>query len=123
MRCVDVNKATLAKARERRRALDRERDDQDLRIEEAAAVALVAVDRLAAARRAVEGAEGEVGDAIRALLGVGIAAGRAAALLEMDAAEVRRYAKRANAAPVSGTPSASAGLVAQSELTPTRGAG
>lgn len=65
MRCRwrNVSKQTgaLAKARERRRALDKARDDQDQRIEEATAAATGALEVRVEAERALAGATGAVG--------------------------------------------------------------
>jgi hypothetical protein len=61
-RNVSRQASALAKARERRRALDGARDEQDRRIESATAGALIAIER-------------------------------AAALLELDATEVRRLVR------------------------------
>jgi hypothetical protein len=85
--------AALARARERRRQLDRERDAQDQRIEEATAQALVALAARAEAEDAVAAATGELGVAVRKLLEEEVTAERAAALLEIDVAEVRRVSK------------------------------
>ena len=85
--------AALARARERRRQLDRDRDAQDQRIEEAAAFALVALDARGEAEAAVAAATAELGVAVRKLLEEDVSAERAAALLELDVAEVRRLSK------------------------------
>jgi hypothetical protein len=73
--------------------LDRERDAQDQRIEEAAALALVALDTRAEAEAAVAAATAELGVAVRKLLEEDVSAERAAALLEVDLTEVRRLSK------------------------------
>lgn len=96
--------AALAKARERRRELDRERDDQDRLVEEATAEAMVVLEQRGAAEQALAAATGELGEALRGLLGSGVSAERAAALLELDVAEVRRLTKPL----ASETPSAAA---------------
>jgi hypothetical protein len=85
--------AALARARERRRQLDRERDAQDQRVEEATAQALVALAARAEAEDAVAAATGELGVAVRKLLEEDVTSERAAALLEIDVAEVRRVSK------------------------------
>ncbi|PZS22895.1 MAG: hypothetical protein DLM61_24955 [Pseudonocardiales bacterium] len=89
--------SALAKARERRRTLDKTRDEQDQRIEEATAGALVALEARADAERALEAATGLVGEALKVLLAVDVPAEKAAALLELDVAEVRRLVKAAPA--------------------------
>ena len=85
--------AALAKARDRRRELDRERDEQDRLVEEATAEAMVVLEQRGSAEHALAAATGELGKALRGLLGSGVSAERAAALLELDVAEVRRLTK------------------------------
>lgn len=75
-RSVAVNKTALAKARERRRQLDLERDAKDQRIEEATALTLVALEGLADAQAAREAATARVGDAVRTLLAEDVTAER-----------------------------------------------
>lgn len=109
--------SALAKARERRRALDKSRDDQDQRIEEATAAALVALEVRAGAERELEAATGQVGEALKVLLAEDVAAEKAAALLELDVTEVRRLVKAALAdSPVPGAPP-EAGSKAESKAT------
>ena len=60
--------AALVRARERRRELDRDRDAQDERIEEATAEALTALDARGEAQEAVAAASTQLGAAIRKLL-------------------------------------------------------
>ena len=110
-RNVAVNKTALAKARERRQKLDRDRDAKDQRIEEAAAEAMVALDARAEAQRALTAATADVGAALRNVLAEGVTLERAAALLEIDAGEVRRLSgkgqgggARASVAPQGGEP-------------------
>jgi hypothetical protein len=85
--------AALVRARERRRELDRDRDAQDERIEEATAEAFVALDTRAEAQEAVAAATAQLGTAVRKLLTEDVTAEKAAALLELDMAEVRRLSK------------------------------
>jgi hypothetical protein len=85
-RNVSRQSAALATARERRRELDRARDRQDLRVEQATAEALVTLQL-----RGV--ATAEVGAALRTLLEQDVSAERAAALLELEVTEVRRLTK------------------------------
>jgi hypothetical protein len=92
-RAVAVNKAALAKARERRRQLDKDRDAQDERIEEKTALSLVALEGLAKAEAARDTAAVAVGDAVRELLDEDVSPERVASLLELDVAEVRRLSK------------------------------
>jgi hypothetical protein len=92
-RAVAVNKMALAKARERRRHLDRERDAQDERIEAKTAKALVALEGLAEAEAARDAAAALVGAAVRDLLVEDVTPERTAALLEVDVTEVRRLSK------------------------------
>ena len=87
----------LRKMRERQRELDREDDERREarreRIAGASASAMVAVGRYDRALGAVEVAMAEVGTAVRALLAEDVDVDRAAALLELDAAEVRRFSR------------------------------
>ncbi len=94
-RNVSKQASALAKARERRRALDKARDDQDQRIEEATAAALVALEVRGEADRELEAATGQVGEALKVLLAEDVSAEKAAALLELDVTEVRRLLKAA----------------------------
>jgi hypothetical protein len=92
-RNVSRQSAALATARERRRELDRERDRQDLRVEQATAKALVMLQLRGEAQTALEAASAELGAALRTLLEQDVSAERAAALLELDVTEVRRLTK------------------------------
>jgi hypothetical protein len=92
-----ANKTALARARERRRVLDRDRDAQDQRIEEATAKTLMALEGLAEADDARTAASVIVGAALRELLAADVSPERAAALLEVDVVEVRRLSKVATA--------------------------
>ena len=92
-RSVAVSKVALAKARERRRQLDRDRDARDQRIEEETARALVALEALAAADAARDAAAAAAGEVVKALLAEDVTPERAAGLLELEAVEVRRLAK------------------------------
>jgi hypothetical protein len=94
-RNVSKQASALAQARERRRALDRARDEQDRRVEEATAAALLASDVRVEAQRALHGATARFGAALRVLMAEDVSAERAAALLELDASEIRRLAKAA----------------------------
>jgi hypothetical protein len=85
----------LAKARERRRELDKTRDEQDRRVEQATAAALVALDARKAAELSLRDATQGLADALRRLVSQDVSIERAAALLELDAKEVRRLTKLA----------------------------
>ena len=92
-RNVSKQTSALAKARERRRALDKARDEQDRRIEEATAGAFIALEVRADAERALESATGQLGEALKLLLAEDVSTDKAAALLELDATEVRRLVR------------------------------
>ena len=92
-RNVSRQSAALATARARRRELDRERDSQDLRVEEATAAALVMLQLRGEAQTALEVASAALGTSLRTLLEQDVSADRAAALLELDVSEVRRLTK------------------------------
>jgi len=118
----------LKKMRERQRELDREDDERREarreRIAEASASALVALGRYDKAVAAVDDATAEVGTAVRALLAEDVEVDRAAALLELDAAEVRRFSKAAvdKAANTASTAKArNAGAGGDSTVTPMAG--
>lgn len=96
-RNVSKRQSALVKARERRRATDKARDEQDRRIEEATATVLIALEIRAEAEQALEAATGQVGVALRHLIAEDVSADRAAALLELDVVEVRRLARVARA--------------------------
>jgi hypothetical protein len=92
-RTVGRQAAALTKARERRRALDAARDEHDRRVEEATAEALVALEARSEAEQALAVATAALGETLRTLLAEDVSAERAAALLELDPAEVRRLTK------------------------------
>jgi hypothetical protein len=92
-RNVSKQASALARARERRRALDRARDEQDRRIEEATAGAFIALEVRADAEHALESATGQLGEALKLLLAEEVSTDKAAALLELDATEVRRLVR------------------------------
>ena len=87
----------LKKVRERQRELDREDDERRearrKRIAEASATVMVALGRYEDAAAALDEATGEVGAAMRTLMAEDVDVDRAAALLDLDAAEVKRFAK------------------------------
>jgi hypothetical protein len=83
----------LATARERRRRLDRARDEQDRRVEAATADVLVGLAARDQALVALAEQAGAVADALRVLMGLDVSAERAAGLVDLDVAEIRRLAK------------------------------
>jgi hypothetical protein len=118
----------LKKMRERQRELDREDDQQREarreRIAEASASALVALGRYDKTVEAVDDATAEVVTAVRTLLAAGVDVDRAAALLELDAAEVRRFSKAANKPAETKPASATAGDAAgEATVMPMSGRG
>lgn len=102
-RGVSTKQAALAKARERRRALDADRDAQDRRIEQAAARTLLALAGRAQAEAALLAATAAAGAEVRAVLAAGANPERAAALLDLDVTEVRCLAKVTIAGPADTT--------------------
>ena len=114
----------LKKVRERQRELDREDDERRearrKRIAEASATALVALGRYEDAAAALDDATAEVGDAVRTLMAEDVDADRAAALLELDAAEVRRFAKAAPEKPAASDKTGR-GATAAATVTPMAG--
>jgi hypothetical protein len=92
-RTVTRKAAALAVARDRRRALDRDRDVQDRQVEESASVVLVALDHRDAAQEALDEAAGEVGRALSALTGLDVSVERAALLVDLSVTEVRRLVR------------------------------
>jgi len=101
VRTVSVNRSALARARQRRRELDRARDEQDQRLEEATAAVLLALAGRDQAACVLQTATGRAGEAVRLLLALQVSAERAAALLDLTVIEVRRLAR---AAPVDDEP-------------------
>ena len=89
----------LKKVRERQRELDREDDERRearrKRIAEASATVMVALGRYEDAAAALEEATAEAGAAVRTLMAEDVDVDRAAALLDLDPSEVRRFAKAA----------------------------
>lgn len=87
----------LRKARERQRELDREEDKARkrarARIADATAAAVTALQRRADAEQALAAATSEAGQVVRALMGEDVDVERAAALLDLDVAQLRRLLK------------------------------
>jgi hypothetical protein len=92
-RTVTTKQAALAKARERRLALDAERDARDHRVEEATAEALLLLEQRAAAESAMDEASAGLSVVLRRLLTDGIGADGAASLVGLDVTEVRRLSR------------------------------
>ena len=90
---ANVKRAALAKARERRLALDRDRQARDSRVEQAAARVFLAVEQRDAAERAVHDANLGIGKALLELLAERIAMEDIAELCDLDTAEVRRLVR------------------------------
>ena len=92
-RTVSRQAAALTKARERRRALDAARDEHDRRVEAATAAALVALEARWEAEQELQAATATLAETLRTLFAEDVPVERAAALLELDPAEVRRLTK------------------------------
>jgi len=91
---VSSRQQALAKARERRSALDQDRAARDRRVEEATAQVLLQLQERAAAEQAVQVANAQIGAALRRLLqDEGIAAEGVAGLVDLTVSEVRRLAR------------------------------
>ncbi len=89
----------MAKARERRSALDQDRVARDRRVEEATAQVLLQLQERAAAEQAVQVANTEIRAALRRLLqDEGIAAQGVGALVDLTVGEVRRLTRAVPAA-------------------------
>lgn len=89
----------LRRARERQRELDRQEDEarevSRARIADASAAAIISLERRADAEQALAAATSAAGEAVRALLAKDVDVERAAALLELDLAGLRRLLKAA----------------------------
>lgn len=92
-RTIARKAAALAMARDRRRALDRDRDAQDRKVEEATATVLVGLDHRAAAQNALDEASAGVGRMLTALTALDVSVERAALLVDLPVTEVRRLVK------------------------------
>lgn len=116
----------LKKMRERQRELDREDDERREarreRVAEASATTLDALGRYDKAVTVVEDATADVGAAVRTLMAEGVDVDRASALLELVAAEVRRFAKGAPEEPAPRNAN-SAGSAGDTTVTPMVGRG
>ncbi len=99
---VACRQQAMAKARERRSALDQDRAARDRRVEEATAQVLLQLQERAAAQEVVQAANAELGAVLRRLLDdEGIAAQGVGSLVELTVTQVRRLAR----AVPSGAPS------------------
>lgn len=86
----NVRRAALVRARERRVALDWDRQARDARVEQAAARVFLGAEQRAAAERAVQDANVGMGRALLELLAERIAVEDVAELCDLDVADVRR---------------------------------
>ena len=89
----NVKRVALAKARERRVALDRDRESRDSRVEQAAARVFLGVQLREDAERAVHDANVGIGRALLELLAERIALEDVAELCDLDTSEVRRLVR------------------------------
>ncbi len=119
IRTVSANRSALARARQRRRELDRARDEQDQRLEEATAAVLLALESRNQAARVLQTATRRAGEEVRLLLALQVSAERAAALLDLPVIEVRRLGR---AEPVDDEPLTERRPVAAPVSPPGRGA-
>jgi hypothetical protein len=94
-RVANGKQAALARARERRIALDEGRDARDRRIEETAAEAFVLLAERAAAEAKVSETSAAIGERLRRLLAEDVGADGVAQLVDLDVAEVRRLTRPA----------------------------
>jgi hypothetical protein len=92
---ASAKQAALAKARERRLALDAERDERDRLIEDAAAEVFVLLAQRAEAEKAVAVANVAIGRALRVVLDEGVGVDGVAQLVELEPAEIRRLTRPA----------------------------
>ena len=84
----------MAKARERRSALDQDRAARDRRVEEATAQVLLQLQERAAAQETVQAANAEIGAVLRRLLDdEGIGAQGVGLLVELTVTQERRLAR------------------------------
>lgn len=90
---ANARQAALAKARQRRVALDRDRAARDGRIEAAAAEVFVQQQARFEAEQAVARADVAIGAALRRLLEDGVAVEGVAQLCELSETEVRRLVR------------------------------
>lgn len=97
MRVANGRQAALARARERRIALDEGRDARDLRVEETAAEVFVLLEERAAAETKASETSAAIGERLRRLLAEDVGVDGVAQLVDLDVAEVRRLTRPAAA--------------------------
>ena len=115
---ANVKRAALVKARERRVALDRDRQARDSRVEQAAARVFLGVEQRHVAERAVHDANVGIGKALLELLAERIALEDIAQLCDLDNAEVRRLVRLPALADRDGSKAAQAGAAAPAGAVP-----
>lgn len=95
--------ARIAKARQRRLELDKDRAARDARVDQAVADAYLAQDERAASARSVKAADVKIGAAIMRILAEGMPLAQAADLLELTANHAQKLkATAVEAQPASG---------------------
>ena len=90
---ANTKHAALARARQRRIALDRDRDARDRRLEAAAAEVFVLLDQREKAERQIDAVNAMIGGALRSVLAEGVDARVAAQLVGMEVADIRRLVR------------------------------
>lgn len=85
--------AARQKARERRVALDVDREARDRRVEDAAAAVFAGLEERAAAEAVVAAANAAIGSALVRLAGEGLGVDAVVQLVDLDAAQVRRLSR------------------------------
>ena len=95
--------AARQKARERRVALDVDREARDRRVEDAAAAVFAGLEERAAAEAVVAAANAAIGSALVRLFGEGLGVDAVVQLVDLDAAQVRRLSRATTA--TTATPS------------------
>jgi hypothetical protein len=106
---VQERAARLARARQRRLELDKDREAREARVDAAVADAYQAQDDRHDAVRAIELAEQRIGEAINRILGEGVALAQAAELTELSVTQVQRLRAAAVGEPRPGPDEAPAG--------------
>lgn len=92
-RTVTTRQAALRKAREKRLALDENRDARDRRVEDATADVLVKLDERARTEVALARINEQIGAGLRRLLDEGVGMDGAAKLVGLGMGEVRRLTR------------------------------
>ena len=93
-RTTTTKQAALARARERRLALEAARDGRDQRVDQAAAEVVLLLEQRSAAEAAAAEATLAIAARLRQLLADGLDVEGAAALVELDPLEVRRLTRK-----------------------------